>query len=296
MGEGGAGANAGDRLRGARGVPTVQVVFLAWDPTRSSTALDSLRRRIATSHDVEYRVQRVINGPAMSPLDGVDDVEGDNSAREFSGWQRGVEAVAKAPDVWLFANDRFPEYSYPYLELLGRRLVETTSTSNAIVGKIDRYPKRTESFGRDVSAWVTTCFFLLPDTLLKTLQGVITISDQRWLEMFKGVPDADTEWIPRAAGDRHRQYLLEWLRGRPGALRESWYGHDDVDSQATPAFRAKLLSILNEQLLSARARQAGGSLMPMRWAASHLGPAWSTLARARPGLPLALERISSRVA
>jgi hypothetical protein len=291
---------------------SLAVVFLAWDPERSAEVVRALGLRL---DDWTGPVSWLIvdnSGTGASQLASAPGsvVSGDNRSQEFSGWEVGVRRARLQPfrpDVWLLANDRCLAYGYPFLEALHTGTGRAVRDLGAISGHIDAYPGPAESFGEDVSWWVTTNFVLLSDRALDSVLPLVQIDEDGLNEvLLRTLIHPDHPFVPHGPiGPAHRQYLTEWLTGADAnLLPDHWYRSETLDDESWPRFRAKVQSILNEQLLSARGRRAGVPLLPIRLAArlGQLDPrcayyeSLAAAATAAPGAGRALDRRASRLA
>lgn len=306
---------AGQRARRSPQPPVrLTVVFLQWDGPTARAAFAALDERVTRLAGVEATRLIVDNAATETAVarraDGVIILSGDNSAREFSGWQRGIDharATGEATDVWLLANDRFNTSPYAFLDKLTAGAVRGADALQAVVGRVDYYPGRVESFGIDVSSWVNTAFFLVPDGVLRRVGGPVLL----------GPEDVDTIMAPvypsgsspfRAdgpVGPVHGRYLVAFLGHGPDAPHGArWYRRLEPTEATWPEFRGKVTSILNEQIFSGRARAAGIPLVEMglagRLGAMGVGnpavrAALVRLARRPATEPLRLNRVTSRI-
>src|SRR6185312_771358 len=89
----------------------VTVVLLAWDPVAARQAARILAGHLSSVAPCARFVLVDNRGRGMdwAEEEGYELVSGDNSAREFSGLQRGIDHVLSrgSPACWVLANDRF---------------------------------------------------------------------------------------------------------------------------------------------------------------------------------------------
>lgn len=253
------------------------VVMVCWDMERSLVGWDRLAtalRRLEGWHvDACLVDNRRTGGGVTDGPHGATVIAGDNSAREFSGYAAGhrylgarVAAGAATPDVWLFVNDRYDAYHDPLRHLTAGALV-TALELDALSGHVDAYPAPVHSFGTDLSSWVATSLVVVPATLLQRLESVLSLTAQQ----LGGVlhDDYQPQRSPFRDGGpveaEYATYLVDWLTdsARPTLLSMTWYRQMTLSPQTWGEFRAKVLSILNEQLLSARSRALGSPVVSL---------------------------------
>lgn len=255
----------------------VGVVFLRWDPDRWRPALCGLHERL---EKLERWVPRcvVVDNHSSGELVANHEpriavVPGDNSAREFSGFAAGMaalRAMGAAPAVWILANDRFRSYSYSYLEGISDETLDVVLEGRVIAGKIDNYPQPVESLGVSVQRWIKTAFYMVPEAVFAKVGGPVLVDRSRLDEIVPGVfpRGGSAALLPSPPFDtRHTAYLLDFLTGAGiSDYRARWYQAFPLDEESWPMFRDKVVSILNEQLFSAYAVQAGFPLLDLHLA------------------------------
>ncbi|HUR17421.1 MAG TPA: hypothetical protein VMZ51_00605 [Acidimicrobiales bacterium] len=244
------------------------MAFIWWEESASERALRLLTGHLSKLHDVKARCIAIDNsGSCPTEIEGVQVIQGDNSLHEFSGWQRAVDLHRRdPPDLWIFANERFPAYPVPYVESLSGPVLRFVQSTSGLWGKIDRFPTPTFSFGLEINSWITTCFFVISNSALQRLGGLVSLSEEDFDALVPlEFPSGSGFFNPGAPVDpQHARYLQNWLSPEePTALSDRWRGAA-AGAGAWPSTRAKLRSVLNEQLLSARARSQGSPLLPWR--------------------------------
>ena len=201
-------ANGADRSRPLAARTSVAVVMLAWNPQNARGAARALAEqlRAAAPNARLVLVDNRGDGMEWAPDEGFDYVVGDNSAREFSGLQAGIEHVRKggSPEVWVLANDRYAVDSDECLRLLDGPTFDAVAEMGALSGHLDRYPTATNAFGLEIGSWARSNLLVAADDALRQ---------------------------DRSPGDRHRGDLGVGRRGqcpsRP-ALPVRWTARPDV--------------------------------------------------------------------
>jgi hypothetical protein len=249
----------------------VGVVLLAWDPSSARQAAQILARHLAA---VAPRARLVLvdnrgGGMEWAGEEGFELVSGDNSAREFSGLQRGIDHVLEdgSPPCWILANDRYLAQGQagqgPLLHVDGGTL-EAVVATGALSGRISRFPTPSRAFGVTIDSWACSNFLILAGRSLARLGGLVTIGTAELASVVNDSVDGGP--LLRADGpldSAHVGYLTEWLTGEGSALTNHWYAHRPATADSWDDLCGKTQSILNEQLLSARARQAGIPVVPL---------------------------------
>ena len=213
--------------------------------------------------------------PAVSlPSHVVSTVVGDNSSREFSGYEAGMQhlrASGLKPDLWLLVNDRFEA---DRLRFLCSELLTTAYEASAVVGQVDRWPIPTRVMGRDVTTWVRSNLFIIPGVLLQPGVSVVTIGIPEFEQlapppMLATNPGSDLSGLDRLGASTWVELVLEWLTGSGEfGLRAHWYLAGPIHDGNRQRVLGKIHSILNEQLLSADLRARGAALLPFELASA----------------------------
>ena len=197
-------------------------------------------------------------------------IGGDNSAREFSGFDRAIECLG--PDIGRFdlvhfATSAFNNLYVRYLERFDTRVLQSIVGRPLCVGHIDAYNSPVEVLGFYSQHWIRTGFFILPPSEVKLLGRFVTTKDGE--RFFSGNPAAPfCEQAPISA--TYRQYIVDWLTGVDIGQGVQWHSHFTLTPETLGAFEQKALSILNEHLLSIRLRAMGCRLIDVTWAATML--------------------------
>ena len=98
---------------------SLAVVLLGWDEDRTEAAVRRLSAVLGDLSGWKAQLCVVDNRRAPGPVKQLafgSLISGDNSAYEFSGYDRGHDFHRQSgvrPDAWLFANDRFDAYHDP---------------------------------------------------------------------------------------------------------------------------------------------------------------------------------------
>jgi hypothetical protein len=163
--------------------PKLAILYLEYDPQRypdSFHLLQSYLNKINFCHKVYLKIDNREEGDYIKRISpSIFKVGGDNSSREFSGWQKGLDALnALGLDTHLilFVNEAFLKNGRSFLEKhAGPVLMAKALLGNAVVGKINRSENKISAFGYDVSEWICTNCFFVPRKIIKEIKNVVTI-------------------------------------------------------------------------------------------------------------------------
>lgn len=179
---------------------------------------------------------------------------GDNSYREFSGWQKGVELINQRSmpcDLILFANDMFLTPGESFLrEYASRELFQKSLSNRAIIGRIDSTGQQYTAYGHDVSRWVCSNCFIAPKAAIDAVGTVVSIKENLNDFLTEAFPGPQTFKASAPMNDQYKAWLEEWLTTK-------WHSRFELNETTWDVFRAKVRNILNESLLTARFHEAG---------------------------------------
>ncbi len=264
-----AAGDAGDPSRPTR--QPVGVVLLAWDPEPARRAARELACHLGS---VAPRARLVLvdnrgTGMDWAGEEGFELVPGDNSAREFSGLQRGIDHVLASgiPSCWILANDRYDLYKshrQSLLPLVDGGTLDAVVATGALAGRINGYPAPARAFGFTIDSWACSNFLVVAGNSLARLGGLVTVGTAELASVVNhSVAQGPLLQADGPLDDALIGYLTEWLTGVGTALTDHWYRHQPVTADSWDDLCGKVQSILNEQLLSAKARRAGIPVLPL---------------------------------
>jgi len=97
------------------------------------------------------------------------------------------------------------------------------------------------------------------------LGSLVTVSDQT--AFFTGNPEIPFRGdAPLSAN--YRQYLLDWLTGAGTGQGVEWHSRFVLSPETLAWFQSKVITILNEHLLSIRLRAQGCAMVDATWLAT----------------------------
>lgn len=258
--------------------------------------LERLRNRLAQEGD---RFSFVIVDNAGTG-DGLHDAEsgqgfviaGDNSNREFSGWDSGIEALlarGEQPQVWIFSNDtvaRNHAWSEGRVERFGGEIRKLAQHPGPwLFGEINDFPSSTMTPMGPLLEWVSTYCFAMNDTLrhkLGTLSPGNALLDALVHERFEpgcgvfrdhvdaGYVDFVSAWLisdQSQGADKRRRFKWD----------HEWHKASPLSADNFEDLRMKARCCLSESMLSLRARQLGADIRSpydARNAREHVRRSW----------------------
>jgi hypothetical protein len=252
--------------------PEIYLVFVEFGQQHERAALDLLVSTLgrvcpgasvrtvvvdnALDRDVEHEIAR-----------GFHRLNGDNTLREFSGWDRGMawleRRYAPAPEsIVVLANDTVARADKRdrVRDIPADRVA--AASRGALVGWIDEYPRTFALFGLPLRQWIDTSLVLAAWRTLAALRPL-------------GRPPADEafadDWRaffrePSPLSDNYRAYLKTYFFGDrlDREFAHAWYAQEPLTERNFEAFKLKLQCVFCEHLLSARARGCGIPLVDIR--------------------------------
>jgi hypothetical protein len=115
-------------------------------------------------------------------------VPGDNTYREFSGWQSGIEAVRAIglhKEVFLLTNEAFLAPGESYLkDYASDSFVRKVRDGKKVVGRIDTFGVPISVYGDTISRWVCSNCMFLPARAVEDLGDIVSVKE----EIYNFVP------------------------------------------------------------------------------------------------------------
>jgi hypothetical protein len=251
----------------------VYLVLLEFGQARERQALDlltaTLRRLFPSAILRTADVDNAANGrEARSIGEGIERLGGDNTLREFSGWDRGLAWLERryapaADSIFVLANDTVvrADKHDRVRDIPTDRAA--AAADGALVGWIDEYPRAVELFGQHVRQWVDTSLLIAARDTLGALRPLGRIPDDTgvfadsWRGFFRE---------PSPLSRNYRDYLRTYFFGErlDAEFEHAWYGQAPLTAANAEAFRTKLRAVFCEHLLGARARAEHIPLVDIR--------------------------------
>ncbi len=254
--------------RGTFTLHPVGVVLLAWDPVPARRAARELAIHLDSVAPLSRRVlvDNLGMGMDWAGDEGFELVSGDNSAREFSGLQRGIDHVLASgvPSCWILANDRYQASPQSPLPLVDGGTLDAVVATGALAGRINGYPTPSRAFGLTIDSWACSNFLVFADRSLARLGHLVSVGTAELATVVShSVDEGPLLQADGPLDDTQIGYLTEWLTGDGTQLANHWYRHRPATADSWDDLCGKTQSILNEQLLSAKARRARIPVLPL---------------------------------
>ena len=252
--------------------PEIYLALVEFGQQREQAALDllvSTLGRACTGAVVRtVVVDNALDGDGEREIaDGFHRVNGDNTLREFSGWDRGIAWLERryppAPEsIVVLANDTVVRADKRD-RVRGLPADRAAAASRgALVGWIDEYPRPFELFGLTLRQWIDTSLVLAERRTLGALLPLAQPLNDRvfaddWRAIFRE---------PSPLSDNYRAYLKTYFFGdrTDGEFQHGWYAQEPLTEHNFEAFKMKLRCVFCEHLLSARARARAIPLVDIR--------------------------------
>lgn len=200
----------------------------------------------------------VVNHPNLHIL------KGDNSVREFSGWQAAISYCSENgldtnQGAFIFANDTFCHHNKfgPLTRHLFSRQFRNVlrhPSSLTLAGETHGNNAQYSMLGMPFSNWVSTYLFCITFALSRKIGGVLP-QELQLDAFFSGQANVENFLVGPLSANLIKD-TNNWVFGlRPTA---KWYGATQLSAENLPAFIGKTKSILCEKFLSAITLNVGG--------------------------------------
>jgi len=254
----------------------ILTLFVRHGTSRYPEALPELRRfQRSQLPTVDHHLLVIDNGEApLQPESGVEVMAGSNRLWEFSAWDEGLARVGHRLwdyDLVHLVTSAFGTLYTRYIDRLDHRLLEQVAGRGAALGHIDRYNDPVELLGCSTQAWLRSAFFYLPPAELATLGSLVGVPDPG---LFFSEDPAQPFRADAPLSGNLRRYILDWLTGPGTGQGVTWHSRFVLSRETLPYFRAKVLALLNEQMLAIRLRRQGCALVDVTWLATRRAAGW----------------------
>jgi hypothetical protein len=233
------------------------VLYQQYDPMKYGPALDRLREYldpIPFCNKTYFVIDNKAEGSEVQQTgEWTYAVGGDNSLREFSAWQRGLEVLQRWGDNFqsvLLCNEAFLAPGECYVKDYAWSATLRSRFLISAVGRIDTYHEPIQALGYDVSKWLCTNCVFLPGRVVRRLDSVVSV-DNKAIDIFVPREYDPAYFRPDAPiSARYKELIVEWLTVR-------WHSAFVINDATWQLFRTKVQAILNEALLTAKLRACG---------------------------------------
>lgn len=202
-------------------------------------------------------------------------IAGDNSNREFSGWDSGVAAILAGndePDVWIFTNDtvaRHHGWSPQRSARFGQEIERLSSHAGPwILGEVTDHVRSVKTPLGPQLEYIATYGFAMNNTLRKALatlspgneflDSLVHDSFEPARKLFRDHVDPDYAEARLAFMVADADQMAQTRRNYK--WNSGWYKASPLSAENFEDLRMKLRCVLSETLLSVRARQLGADI------------------------------------
>jgi hypothetical protein len=222
-------------------------------------------------HDL-YIIDNALPGETFEALDDRTVlIGGDNSFREFSAWEKGLQKIRNKVGTYHLihlATSAFNTLYTAYLRLFDYPLLKMAIRNGLVLGHVDYYGDKVEIMHYRFQHWIRSSFIFIPPKMLLNLDSFIAVREPE--KYF-----SDDPFRPFKEGasisKNYQDYILGWLTGDGTGQGVQWHSRFDLSKETLPFFRQKALAIFNEQLLSTKFQELGYPLIDVTWLANQLG-------------------------
>ncbi len=197
-------------------------------------------------------------------------IGGDNSAWEFSAWDRGLRYLGER--IWSFdlvhlVTSAFDSLYTAYLDRFDTRMLCAMVRRPLCLGHIDCYNEPVRLLSFRSQHWMRSSFLFTPPSEIMTLRSLVSLKEP--VIMFG--PSSDTPFAPNAEiSANYQRYILDWLTGGDIGQGTTWHSQFALTPESLSLFQAKAAAIMNEHLLSIRLRAQATSLIDTTWLSGQL--------------------------
>ena len=191
-------------------------------------------------------------------------IGGDNTAHEFSGFDRAIGHVGSR--IWDFdfvqlATSAFQQPFSGYLQHLSTVMLDAIRGRHAALGHIDYYHAPITLLGFQSQHWMRTSFLFAPVSEVMALRSLVSVKRDGFFSADPRAPFASD--APLDA--QYRRYLIDWLAGNGLGQGVEWHSKLTLDAQTLATFQERALAIMNEHMLNIRLRALGCRLVDVTW-------------------------------
>lgn len=185
-------------------------------------------------------------------------ISGNNTSRDFSGYDRGLEWIRNRRKlnnntVVVFANDTIHEsVNLPFFQRLNEQLFKLFMKMDGTVGYVDCFPVKVKLGRLKFKSWIKSNLIFIKYSNLRNIDKIsLPFTDDKifsdnWNEFF----------AKNSVANKDYQKLLKgWLFGekvRGINFKERWHSAKPLTRRNFSLFKVKTRAILSEHFLSAR--------------------------------------------
>ena len=241
------------------------VLFVQYDQKKYNNSFDTLYKIINEDniYDCKFIVidNSILENHYKIKNDDIILINGDNSDREFSAWQKGIDKITELKlnyDLILFINEAFLVYKDSYLLKHLKTSVERCLKYNSVVGIFDKdqLNRKLSINNYMFSRWLRSNMFFVPKNVMVQLKSLILIKKEEYDAIIPPVFPLiinnykDCFTTDNTINEDFKQKIYEWLTNE-------WHSKIVLNSDTWNLFRIKAKAIINEALLTSKIRSLG---------------------------------------
>ncbi|WP_051983779.1 glycosyltransferase family 4 protein [Burkholderia pyrrocinia] len=192
-------------------------------------------------------------------------IGGDNTRREFSGWDTALAYLGSAVDrydlIHVVTSAFENEYNgfYPYIN--SGMFEFAAKNRHVVLAHVDAYPAPARLLGRSFQTWGCSKFLIAVPERIRALG---TFAARFPSDLFFTSSRTAPFRQDAPLSENYRQYLIDWLTGE-GLPHGQWHSVFELSDENLQRFRAKAMSIIDEHSLSMRLRESGAQIVDYTW-------------------------------
>lgn len=192
-------------------------------------------------------------------------IGGDNTRREFSGWDTALAHLGSEIDRYDLVHVVTSAYEnayngfYPYINY--GMFEFAAKNRHVVLAHIDAYPAPARLVGRSFQTWGCSKFLIAVPERIRALG---TFAGQFPPDLFFTSSRTAPFRQDAPLSENYRQYLIDWLTGE-GLPHGQWHSVFDLSDANLQRFREKAMSIIDEHSLSMRLRESGTQIVDYTW-------------------------------
>ena len=248
-------------------INAVYIIYLQFTGSHFTSAFDIMKAKVLSKIEFVNWRWITIDNSISGDVEIVKNqhfhlISGDNSAREFSGFDKGVKYLnrlnPRPNDIVIFANDTFHRsYGHQYLDSVTTEMIEKNISENGMLGYVDSFPHPVKGFNHSFSSWVRTSFFVQNYSLVNKITPFAIPMDRS-----RVFGDSADEFFKSndILSENYKTYLKTWLfddSSQESEFKESWHSKESLKESNFRKLQEKCWCILCEQNLSARTQDLG---------------------------------------
>lgn len=192
-------------------------------------------------------------------------IAGDNSYREFSGYDIGFNYTKKKftlakRDLIVFVNDTIGENNASQVLSLFTLPIYILAKLGFFTGYVDYFSDHMLVNKLRTKKWVRTHFFILNySNVLK----LYPFTKRKYINCVLG--NSKEKFFTETIESNYSLYLEKWLFGPSNFHKNKWKNYSELNENNFVFFKKKCSAIILEHYLSAQSREMRVPIFPVNW-------------------------------